>query len=134
MWSENEHIDISFLLPDDFPLELKSIRNYQQLVNNTSFILNDRMKRIEILLQDDGLIEGVEDALRVARGKIIIITKNNLATFDRLIKVSFLCCFYLYFNKKSMFVGSPERQTRYSRLDRLLGVDCSRIGRRPKGM
>jgi hypothetical protein len=93
MWSENEHIDISFLLPDDFPLELKSIRNYQQLANNTSFILNDRMKRIEILLQDDGLIEGVEDALRVARGKIIIITKNNLATFDRLIKVSFLCCF-----------------------------------------
>lgn len=83
----DEPVDIPFSIPD-FPLELRSIRAYKSLLNNTVQILEDRQKRIEQLLEDGSLLEGVEEALRVARGKIFIITKNNLSVFNKLILVS----------------------------------------------
>jgi hypothetical protein len=81
-----EPVEIPYTLPL-FPLELHSIRDYQKLLNNCTFILHDRLSRIELLLEDDGLIEGVEEDLRSARGKIIVLTKKNLSTFDRLLRV-----------------------------------------------
>jgi hypothetical protein len=83
----DEPIDVPFSIPE-FPLELRSIRAYQSLLNHTVLILEDRRTRIEQLLEDGSLLEGVEEALRVARGKIIIIVKNNLSTFSKLISVS----------------------------------------------
>jgi hypothetical protein len=45
------------------------------------------LQRIEHLLDSNALVDGVEDDLRLARGKIIVIAKNNLAKFETLVKV-----------------------------------------------
>lgn len=80
-----------------FPLTEDTVQNYRDLRNNVVNVLDDRIRRMETLLEDP-LHELVEEDVRVARGKIMVIMKANLTKFGKLLDVSFyLYCFHLFF-------------------------------------
>lgn len=74
---------------DSFALTEDSVLAYKELRNKVVLILQDRSARLDQLLEKQtDLPEEVEDDVRLARGKIMIIVKNNLAKFGKLIDVS----------------------------------------------
>jgi hypothetical protein len=76
-----------FSVPE-FNLIETDVRGYRRLVDEVRTILTDRQSRLESLIERQQLPDEVDGDVRLARGKIIVIVKNNLSTFDRLLKVT----------------------------------------------
>jgi hypothetical protein len=71
----------------DFPLVENDVQSYKNLVVNVRSILSNRQLRLEQLIDLKHLPNEVDEDARAARGKIIVIVKNNLNTFDKLLQV-----------------------------------------------
>ncbi|CAD5214870.1 unnamed protein product [Bursaphelenchus okinawaensis] len=67
----------------------QSVNAYRELCQNVNAVLNDRINRMENLLETQkGLPEEVEDDIRLARGKMMVIRKNNLTKFSKLVEAA----------------------------------------------
>ncbi|CAD5221076.1 unnamed protein product [Bursaphelenchus xylophilus] len=98
--NETSKTDIKFPLPEQRemmkPLSVitfssieHSVNAYRELCQNVNNVLSDRVRRMETLLEDEtGLPEEVEDDIRLARGKMMVIMKNNLTKFSKLVDVA----------------------------------------------
>ncbi|KAI6215021.1 hypothetical protein M3Y94_00336000 [Aphelenchoides besseyi] len=73
----------SFSVPD-FPSDESTVRGYRELAARVKGIMNDKQTKLENLLNRN-LPNDVDEDVRSARGKIIVIGKNNLSTFEKLL-------------------------------------------------
>jgi len=76
--------DESFSVPD-FELIRTNVQGYRQLVQQVKAVMTDRQARLERLIELQQVPNEVDEDARAARGKIIVIVKNNLTTFEKLL-------------------------------------------------
>ncbi|KAI6181296.1 hypothetical protein M3Y98_00814900 [Aphelenchoides besseyi] len=80
-------LDFPFTVPV-FPDERPTVGDYSTSSECAVKILEFLVARIDATLELDDLPEVVDGELRSARGKILVLSRNNLQTFRRLVEAA----------------------------------------------